>query len=64
MIWTDIWSFFTLADPPGRNYESHAVKYISVDKEQLRKFKVKLTSVLYRLKLFSSDLVQYTIKIS
>ena len=61
---SDIWSFCTLTDPPGRNYESHALKYISVDKEQLRTFKVKLTSVLYRLKLFSSDLVQYTIKIS
>ena len=64
MIWTDIWSFFTLTDPPGRNYESHALKYISVDKEQLRTFKVKLTSVSYRLKLFSLDLFQHTIKIS
>ena len=34
----------------------YALKYISVDKEQLRTFKVKLTSFLYRLKLFSLDL--------
>ena len=55
---SDIWSFCTLTDPLGRNYESYmyALKYISVDKEQLRTFKVKLTSFLYRLKLFSLDL--------
>ena len=55
---SDIWSFCTLTDPLGRNYESYmyALKYISVAKEQLRTFKVKLTSFLYRLKLFSLDL--------
>ena len=60
-LYSHIWSFCTLTDPPGRNYESYALKYISVDKEQLRTFKVKLTSILYRFKLFSLDLFQHTV---
>ena len=28
MMWTDIWSFCTLTDPPERNYESYALRYM------------------------------------
>ena len=62
---SDIWSFCTLTDPPGRNYEDGLRKLCfeihQCRQEQLRTFKVKLTSILYRLKLFSLDLFQHTV---
>ena len=56
MIWTDIWSFFTLTGPPGRNYESHALKYMYTKNVQGK--------VNFNLKLFSLDLFQHTVKTS
>ena len=60
IIWTDLWRFCTLTSPPIRNNNSYAWNSCTQSTG-----KVKLISILYRLKRFTLILISFsTAKIS